>query len=93
MPYIDFTTRYELHGHAPEGEYTMRIYCHSTPLPANFPVIEPVLLERGLLRIGMIGAATARLALAQDILHTALERLKADPFFLRRQQAPTPAPG
>ena len=90
VPYIDFTTRYQLHGHAPEGNYTMRIYCHSPPLPANFPAIEPVLLERGLLRTGTVGVATARLARADDVLRTALERLAADPFFLRRQQPKTP---
>jgi aminoglycoside 3-N-acetyltransferase len=92
VPYIDFATRYALHGHAPDGDYSMRIYCHSTPLRANFPAIEPALQERGLLRTGTVGVATARLARARDILDTALERLKADPFFLRQPPPATPTP-
>jgi aminoglycoside 3-N-acetyltransferase len=83
VPFIDFDTRYPLRGRAGGEEYRMDIFCHSTSHPPNFPAIEPVLLEQGQLRIGMVGQAEARLALASDILHRALERLREDPFFLR----------
>lgn len=85
VPFIDFETRYPLRGRASGRDYTMSIYCHSTPHPANFPAIEPVLLEQGLLQIGKVGQAEARLALAADILSVALERLREDPFFLRHR--------
>src|SRR5688572_17543214 len=57
VPFIDFETRYRLRGRSRRGAYAMSIYCHSTPLRANFPAIEPVLLERGLLTIGKVGSA------------------------------------
>ena len=83
VPFIDFDTRSRLRGRARDGDYTMAIYCHSTPLRANFPAIEPALKERELLVMGKIGQATCRLARAADILQTALDRLAYDPFFLR----------
>jgi aminoglycoside 3-N-acetyltransferase len=83
VPFIDFQTRYPISGRVGGCEYTMEIYCHSTPHPPNFPAIEPVLREQGQLRIGRVGQAEARLALASDILNRALERLRDDPFFLR----------
>jgi aminoglycoside 3-N-acetyltransferase len=83
VPFIDFETRYRLRGRSRRGAYAMSIYCHSTPLRANFPAIEPVLLERGLLTIGKVGSAECRLARASDVLEVALERLAADPTFLR----------
>lgn len=83
VPYIDFETRYRLRGRSRGADYTMAIYCHSTPLRANFPAIEPALQERGLLVEGTIGQATCRLARAADILQTALDHLARDPYFLR----------
>ena len=83
VPFIDFATRYRLRGRTRGGDYAMSIYCHSTPLRANFPAIEPALQERGLLVMGKIGQATCRLARAADILQTALDRLAHDPYFLR----------
>lgn len=87
VPFIDFETRYPLQGRAAGRDYLMSIYCHSTPLPANFPAIELVLRERGLLRIGRVGQAESRLALAGDILNLALARLREDPYFLRTRPA------
>src|SRR5688500_2762369 len=83
VPFIDFETRYRLRGRTRRAAYAMSIYCHSTPLKANFPAIEPLLLERGLLTTGKVGAAACRLARAKDILDVALERLAVDPTFLR----------
>src|SRR5687768_11400994 len=83
VPFIDFETRYRLRGRTHRGAYAMSIYCHSTPLRANFPAIEPPLLERRLLKIAKVGSAECRLARAKDILDVALERLAVDPKFLR----------
>ena len=83
VPFVDFETRYRLRGRCGRGAYAMHIYCHSTPLRANFPAIEPVLRDRGQLTVGRIGQAECRLARAQDILETALEHLRDDPWFLR----------
>ena len=46
VPFIDFETRYPLRGRTAGRDYSMSIYCHSAPIPANFPSIEPVLRER-----------------------------------------------
>jgi aminoglycoside 3-N-acetyltransferase len=86
VPFVDFETRYRLRGRGPDGDYVMSIYCHSAPLRANFPAIEPVLLERGLLTFGRVGQAECRLARARDILDTALEYLGRDPYFLRARE-------
>jgi aminoglycoside 3-N-acetyltransferase len=88
VPFIDFETRHRVRGRTRRGAYALSIYCHSTPLRANFPAIEPVLLDRGRLTIGRIGSAACRLARAGDVLRLALERLRHDPYFLR-----TPAAG
>lgn len=86
VPFIDFETRYRVRGRTEGREYAVSIYCHSAPLPANFPAIEPLLLDRGLLTVGKIGEAECRLARAADILETALNRLREDPHFLRRRE-------
>ncbi|MGH2351963.1 MAG: AAC(3) family N-acetyltransferase [Chloroflexota bacterium] len=83
VPFIDFKTRYRVRGRTRRGAYALSIYCHSTPLRANFPAIEPVLLERNRLAIGRVGSAECRLARASDILEAARDRLATDPYFLR----------
>ena len=83
VPFVDFETRYRLRGRDQGRDYLMTIYCHSTPIRPNFPAIEPVLQQRGLLRTGRVGEAACRLARAKDILDTALEHLARDPYFLR----------
>src|SRR3954454_20817970 len=82
VPFVDFETRYRLRGRCGRGAYALSIYCHSTPLRANFPAIEPVLLARGLLTQGHVGLAQCRLARASDVLDTALDWLARDPYFL-----------
>lgn len=83
VPFIDFGTRYRLRGRSQGHDYEMAIYCHSTPLRANFPAIEPALLERGQLTIGRVGLAECRLARARHILDTALAHLAHNPYALR----------
>jgi aminoglycoside 3-N-acetyltransferase len=83
VPFIDFETRFRMRGRTRRAAYALSVYCHSTPLRANFPAIEPTLLERGRLTIGRVGSAECRLARATDILELALERLAADPYAFR----------
>jgi aminoglycoside N3'-acetyltransferase len=83
VPFIDFDTRFDVACRDGKLAYTARIACHSTPYPARFPAVEPLLDQRGLLRRGTVGCAECRLARAADILETALGELARDPFFLR----------
>jgi aminoglycoside 3-N-acetyltransferase len=83
VPFVDFRTRYRLRGRTRAGPYAVSIYCHSAPVRADFPAIEPELRRRGVLTVGRVGQAEGRLARAQDILATALGRLARDPYFLR----------
>jgi aminoglycoside 3-N-acetyltransferase len=92
VPFIDFRTRYRLRGRTPEGECALHIYCHSAPLRASFPAIEPELVARGALTVARVGHATCRLARARDILEVALERLARDPYFLRERPSPPAGP-
>lgn len=85
VPFIDFETIYPVRGRTRGRDYTAWIYCHSTPLPPNFPAIEPPLRERGLLTLGRVGAAECRLARAADVLGLALTLLREDPYFLRHR--------
>lgn len=85
VPFIDFETRHPVQVHAPEGEWTASIYCHSAPLPADFPAIEPHLRVEGGLSGGTVGYAEARLILASDLLCIAGDRLRGDPYLLRRR--------
>src|SRR5207247_3757329 len=66
VPFIDFETRFPVRGRAQGRDYTASIYCHSAPLPANFPAIAPPLRERGLLTLRRVGAAECALARAPD---------------------------
>lgn len=91
VPFVDFRTRYRMRGRAPQGPYAMDIYCHSAPLPAAFPRIEPALVACGRLTLGRVGRADCRLARAADVLGVARERLAGDPYFLRRRE-PSPGP-
>jgi aminoglycoside 3-N-acetyltransferase len=83
VPFIDFNTRYRLRGRSRRSAYALHIYCHSTPLRANFPAIEPALLARQQLTVGLVGSAQCRLARADHVVGCALDRLREDPYFLR----------
>jgi aminoglycoside 3-N-acetyltransferase len=48
----------------------------------DFPVMEPILLKRGLMRIGKVGKSTVRLIQAMGLIESALECLRSDPYFL-----------
>lgn len=85
VPFIDFETQYPVRVRAPEGEWTASIYCHSASLPADFPAIEPFLQAEGVLSMGLVGCAAARLFLASDLLRIAGERLRDNVYLLRRR--------
>lgn len=66
-------------------------FLHSYEGPGrDFPVLEPLLVERGLMQIGRIGESTVRLIDAMGLIETALERLRFDPLFLTVRRAATP---
>jgi aminoglycoside 3-N-acetyltransferase len=48
----------------------------------NFPALEPILLEKGLMRKGAIGKAEIRIIDAMGLIETGLDRLRFDPWFL-----------
>jgi aminoglycoside 3-N-acetyltransferase len=48
----------------------------------DFPVLEPLLIEKGLMRVGTIGACTVRLINALGLIEIALDKLRFDPYYL-----------
>jgi len=48
----------------------------------DFPVLEPLLLDTGLMRKGTVGHAEIRMIDAMGLIETALDRLRFDPCFL-----------
>ena len=75
--------------HGNEVATPCRLHDYGGP-QRDFPVLEPVLLERGLMRIGAVGASTVRLIRARGLIETALNYLRFDPFYLtvKRNTAP-----
>jgi len=62
-------------------ETPCRLHSYAGP-DRDFPVLEPILLERGLMRIGTVGACAVRLIDAMGLIETALDKLRFDPLFL-----------
>lgn len=52
----------------------------------DFPALEPILLERGLMRIGSIGPCEVRLVRSMGLIETALDQLRFDPMFLTTER-------
>ncbi len=48
----------------------------------GFPVLEPVLKQKGVLRTGLVGQATCQFFRAQDLVNTVVEVLQQQPDFL-----------
>jgi len=48
----------------------------------NFPVVEPLLLDKRLMRVGKVGESTVRLIDAMGLIETTLERIRFDPYYL-----------
>ncbi|MFO7976547.1 MAG: AAC(3) family N-acetyltransferase [Candidatus Hydrogenedentota bacterium] len=56
---------------------------HSYDGPArDYPALEPILLEKGLMRKGCIGEAEIRVMNSMGLIETALDRLRFDPYYL-----------
>jgi len=64
-----------------EIEVACRLHDYGAPA-RRFDRIEKPLLERGILRIGTIGASTVRVVRAMSMLETAFEYIQKDPYFL-----------
>jgi aminoglycoside 3-N-acetyltransferase len=86
VPFIDFKKRFIARGRTRGREYLQSLYCHSAPIPANFPAIEPLLAEAGLLRGGEVGQAECRLFPAGPALELAIAHLRRDPYMLRKRE-------
>ncbi len=48
----------------------------------DFPALEPPLVEKGLMRVGTIGACTVRLINALGLIETAFDKIRFDPYYL-----------
>ena len=67
--------------HGNPVETPCRLHSYDGP-ERDFPVIEPLLLERALMRIAPVAQSTVRLIHAMGLIETALERLRFDPLYL-----------
>lgn len=52
----------------------------------DFPVMEPILQQNGLMRIGRVGASTVRLVHAMGLIENTLDQLRFDPYFITKQR-------
>lgn len=64
------------------GELIRTFWPHQYGTGRHFPAIEPLLTERGAQTTGTVGAATARLVRAEDLLALGQAALAIDPQFL-----------
>jgi aminoglycoside 3-N-acetyltransferase len=67
--------------HGKRVETPCRLHSYDGP-PRDFPVLEPLLLERGHMRVGSVGSCTIRLVTSMGLIETALERMCFDPYYL-----------
>ena len=63
-------------------EITRSQRSHSKGVPRAYTLIEPVLLECGVLEIGAIGDSGVRVVRARDLIDIGLQLLAQDPYFL-----------
>ena len=63
---------------------TVRLRLHVQGPQRDYPRLEPELLERGIIRLGTIGAATARLVEARAMVELLRPRVAADPSCILR---------
>lgn len=70
-----------------------RLHSYAGP-SRDFPVLEPLLLERGLLRTGPAGESQVRVIHAMGLIETALEKMCFDPYYITalRARPATPRP-
>lgn len=79
QPEVAYGSCIDRHGN--HVETPCRLHSYNGPA-RDFPVLEPLLLERGLMRIGAVGHGTVRLISAMGLIETALDKMRFDPFFI-----------
>lgn len=62
-------------------ETPCRLHSYAGP-ERDFPVLEPILLEKGLMSIGRVGLSTVRVIRAMGLIETALDKVRFDPYYL-----------
>ena len=62
-------------------ETPCRLHSYAGP-QRDFPVMEPILLEKGLMRIGSVGKSTVRLIDAMGLIESTLDKLRFDPYYI-----------
>ena len=67
-------------------ETPCRLHNYAAP-KRDFPVLEPLLLAKDLMRIGMIGPCEVRLVNSMGLIETALDKLRFDPLYLTVERA------
>lgn len=71
--------------HGNRIETPCRLHSYDGP-NRDFPVMEPILLEKGLMRIGNIGPCEVRLINSMGLIEAALDKLRFDPLYLTVQR-------
>lgn len=62
-------------------ETPCRLHSYEGP-ERNFPVMEPILIDRRLMQAGTIGMATVKVIDSMGLIEAALHYLRSDPYFL-----------
>jgi aminoglycoside 3-N-acetyltransferase len=71
--------------HGVRVETPCRLHSYAGP-ERDFPVMEPILLESGLMTIGMVGESTVRLIDSMGLITSTMEQLRLDPLFVTRER-------
>ena len=79
QPGIAYGWCIDIHGN--QVDTPCRLHSYDGP-ERDFPVLEPILLEKNLMRIGHVGASTVRIIDAMGLIENGLNHIRFDPFFL-----------
>jgi len=79
QPKVAYGSCTDMHGN--HVDTPCRLHSYNGPA-RDFPALEPLLLERGLMRIGKVDQSTVRLINAMGFIETALDKVRFDPLFL-----------
>jgi aminoglycoside 3-N-acetyltransferase len=72
--------------HGAQVETPLRLHSYAGP-ERDFPVMEPILLERGLMWIGQVGASTVRVMDAMGLIQATMERLRFDRYYITERRS------
>jgi len=67
--------------HGVRIETPCRLHRYDGP-ERDFPVMEPILLEKRLMHIGTVGRSTVRLIHAMGLIESSLDKVRFDPYYL-----------